>query len=222
MNFDSTILLNPNHNIYGHEILKLFLAIITGCILGLEREIRGKSAGFRTLALICLGATVFTICSYMLGVETNRDRIAANIITGVGFIGAGVIFRNNSSVSGITTAASIWISAALGMLLGIGEFALAGVSLVATLFVLYALDFIQIWIDNKFEHRHYRLVFKNACQLSTLYNQVTPLKLKIVKMKTSRKDVQTILEFEISGREKNLALFNQWLIDSEEILSFEW
>jgi putative Mg2+ transporter-C (MgtC) family protein len=87
---------------------------------------------------------------------------------------------------------------------------------------LYALDFIQIWIDNKFEHRHYRLVFKNACQLSTLYNQVTPLKLKIVKMKTSRKDVQTILEFEISGREKNLALFNQWLIDSEEILSFEW
>jgi len=222
MNFDSTVLLNPNHNIYGHEILKLFLAIVTGCILGLEREIRGKSAGFRTLALICLGATVFTICSYMLGVETNRDRIAANIITGVGFIGAGVIFRTNSAVSGITTAASIWISAALGMLLGIGEFALAALALVATLFVLYALDFIQIWIDNKFEHRHYRLVFKNTCQLSNLYNQVSPLKLKIVKMKTSRKDVQTILEFEIWGRENNLALFNQWLIDSEEVLSFEW
>jgi putative Mg2+ transporter-C (MgtC) family protein len=222
MNFDSTILLNPNHNIYGHEILKLFLAVVTGCVLGLEREIRGKSAGFRTLALICLGATVFTICSYLLGVETNRDRIAANIITGVGFIGAGVIFRNNSSVSGITTAASIWISAALGMLLGIGEFALAGISLLATLFVLYALDFIQVWIDNKFQHRRYRLVFKKDCRLSTLYDQAKPLKLKIAKTKTLRTDMQSILEFEISGREKNLALFNQWLIDSEEILSVEW
>jgi putative Mg2+ transporter-C (MgtC) family protein len=222
MNFDSTILLNPNHNIYGHEILKLFLAVVTGCVLGLEREIRGKSAGFRTLALICLGATVFTICSYLLGVETNRDRIAANIITGVGFIGAGVIFRNNSSVSGITTAASIWISAALGMLLGIGEFALAGISLIATMFILYTLDFIQVWLDNKFEHRHYRLVFKKDWRLSTLYDQAKPLKLKIAKTKTLRTGMQSIMEFDISGREINLALFNQWLIDSEEILSVEW
>jgi putative Mg2+ transporter-C (MgtC) family protein len=222
MSFDSTIILNSNHSIYGHEILKLFLAVITGCILGLEREIRGKSAGFRTLALICLGATVFTICSYLLGVETNRDRIAANIITGVGFIGAGVIFRNNSSVSGITTAASIWISAALGMLLGIGEFALAGISLLATLFILYALDFIQVWIDNKFQHRRYRLVFKKDCRLSVLHDHAMPLKLKVIKTKVSRADTQTILEFEISGRESNLTLFNQWLIDSEDILSVEW
>jgi putative Mg2+ transporter-C (MgtC) family protein len=222
MNFDSTILLNPNHSVYGHEILKLFLAVVTGCVLGLEREIRGKSAGFRTLALICLGATVFTICSYLLGVETNRDRIAANIITGVGFIGAGVIFRNNSSVSGITTAASIWISAALGMLLGIGEFALAGISLLATLFILYALDFIQVWIDNKFQHRRYRLVFKKDYRLSALYDQAKPLKLKVANPQILRADTQTILEFEISGRESNLTLFNLWLIDSEDILSVEW
>jgi putative Mg2+ transporter-C (MgtC) family protein len=213
---------SPAHNIYGNEILKLFLSVVIGCVLGLEREIRGKSAGFRTLALICLGATIFTMCSYLLGVEVNRDRIAANIITGVGFIGAGVIFRNNSSVSGITTAASIWISAALGMLIGIGEFALAGISLIATLFILYALDFIQFWIDNRFEHRHYRLVFKKDCQLSAFYDQVKPLNLKVIKIKTSRTDMQTIFEFEISGRETNLTLFNQWLLDNESILSFEW
>ena len=117
------------HHLYGDEILKMFLSILFGSILGIEREIRGKPAGFRTLALICFGATVFTICSYLLGVVDNRDRIAANIITGVGFLGAGVIFRNNGSVSGITTAASIWIAAAIGMLIGLGEFVMALVAL---------------------------------------------------------------------------------------------
>lgn len=222
MNYYSTLFLNANHNIYGNEILKLFLAVVTGCILGLEREIRGKSAGFRTLALICFGATVFTICSYSLGVVDNRDRIAANIITGIGFIGGGVIFRNNSSITGITTAASIWIAAAMGMLLGIGEYLLAGIALVGTLFILYALDFIQYWIDDKFEHRYYKLVFKQGCQVSTVYDEIKPLKLKIIKMKTLRADTQTILEFEIWGRGKDLELFNQWLMDSEAVLSFEW
>ncbi|WP_184546799.1 MgtC/SapB family protein [Mucilaginibacter sp. FT3.2] len=222
MNFYSTLFLNADHNIYGNEILKLFLALLTGCILGLEREMRGKSAGFRTLALICFGATVFTICSYSLGVVDNRDRIAANIITGIGFIGGGVIFRNNSSITGITTAASIWIAAALGMLLGIGEYLLAGIALVCTLTILYAFDFIQFWIDDKFQHRNYKLVYKKDCRLSTLYDQVSPLKLKLIKVKTVRADTQTILEFEISGKESNLALFNQWLMDNEAIQSFEW
>src|ERR1700743_1463519 len=100
--------------IYGDEILKLALSAIIGCLVGLEREVRRKPAGFRTLSLICVGATIFTICSYKLGVIDNRDRIAANIITGVGFLGAGVIFRNKDAVSGITTAATTWIAAALG------------------------------------------------------------------------------------------------------------
>ena len=104
------------------ELLKVVLSVLAGALLGLEREIRRKPAGFRTLALICLGATVFTICSYKMGGLNNADRIAANIITGVGFIGAGVIFRHNVSVSGITTAATIWVAAAIGMLIGIGYY----------------------------------------------------------------------------------------------------
>jgi putative Mg2+ transporter-C (MgtC) family protein len=103
-------IINGTHGIYGHELLKLSHSVLAGCIPGLEREIRGKSAGFRTLAMICFGATIFTVCSYLLGVEANRDRIAANIITGIGFIGAGGIFRTNSSISGITIAASTWSS----------------------------------------------------------------------------------------------------------------
>src|SRR5476651_1057610 len=120
--------------VYGDEILKVALSAIVGSLVGLEREIRRKPAGFRTLALICVGATIFTICSYKLGVDVNRDRVAANIITGVGFLGAGVIFRNGDSVSGITTASTIWIAAALGMLIGIGEYWLSILSLGVSLF----------------------------------------------------------------------------------------
>ncbi|MEB0260699.1 MULTISPECIES: MgtC/SapB family protein [unclassified Mucilaginibacter] len=218
---DADNIINGTHGIYGHELLKLSLSVLAGCILGLEREIRGKSAGFRTLALICFGATIFTVCSYLLGVEANRDRIAANIITGIGFIGAGVIFRTDSSISGITTAASIWVAAAIGMLLGIGEYSLAGISLVFALIILYALDFIQFWIDDKFAHRNYKITFRKDCPAKPLNDQVRSLKLKQTKTKILRADTQTIIEFEISGKESNLDLFNEWLIENQSILSIE-
>jgi len=211
-----------SHHIYGNELIKLPLSVIVGCIIGLEREIRGKSAGFRTLALICFGATVFTICSYLLGVQDNRDRLAANIITGIGFIGAGVIFRNNSSVSGITTAASIWIAAALGMLIGIGEYFLAGMSLIFSLLILYTLDFIQFWIDDNFQHRNYKVIFRKDCSLSAVKAQVKFHRLKITRAKVLRTDLQMILECEITGKSNHLDLFNEWLIEDPSIFSVEW
>src|ERR1700759_2252818 len=98
-------------------VIKLALAVIVGGLIGAEREYRSKSAGFRTLTLICLGATIFTIFSQYIGGLGNPDRIASNIVTGIGFVGAGVIFKGDSTskVNGITTAAMIWVTAALGM-----------------------------------------------------------------------------------------------------------
>lgn len=213
---------NLSQNLYGNEIIKLSLSVVIGCILGLEREIRGKSAGFRTLALICFGATIFTIASYLFGVEANRDRIAANIITGVGFIGAGVIFRNNSSVSGITTAASIWIAAALGMMIGIGEYLLTSISLALSLFILYALDFIQLWIDDRFQHRDYKLLFRDKNYTNEINAQLKLLKITCNLSKTLRSDDQVRFEIRIFGKESNLILFNDWLLNQEFIRSMEW
>lgn len=215
-------LTHPTQTVYGNEIAKLLISVIAGSVLGLEREIRGKSAGFRTIGLICVGATIFTICSYLLGVQDNRDRIAANIITGIGFIGAGVIFRNNSSITGITTAASIWVAAAIGMLIGIGNYPLAGIALVMALFILYALDFIQEWVDYKFQHRTYKVVFRNNYMGDLLQQKAVDLKLQLKKTKILRNDQQTIFQFTISGKESNLILLNQWLLDNQSILSFEW
>jgi putative Mg2+ transporter-C (MgtC) family protein len=207
---------------YGDEILKIALSAIIGCLVGLEREIRRKPAGFRTLALICVGATIFTICSYKLGITDNPDRIAANIITGVGFLGAGVIFRNGGSVSGITTAATIWIAAALGMLIGIGEYMLALLSLGVSLFILYALQFIQNLIDTKFQHRDYVVTYKGDWSATDFKTQLTSLKLKTRYFKETRQDHQTTFEFDITGKETDLDIFNQWLKEEDRVYMFRW
>ncbi|WP_295648731.1 MgtC/SapB family protein [uncultured Mucilaginibacter sp.] len=209
-------------NLYGDEVFKIALSAVIGCMVGLEREIRRKPAGFRTLALICVGATIFTICSYKLGVMDNRDRIAANIITGVGFLGAGVIFRNGDNVSGITTAATIWIAAALGVLIGIGEYWLAILSLGVSLFILYALQFIQNWIDDRFQHRDYLVTYKGDCDATEFKTKISDLKLKNRYFKEWRQDHQTSFEFDVTGKETNLEVFNQWLKDQDRVYTFKW
>lgn len=102
------------------DILSLVLAVIFGGVIGLERELSGKAAGLRTNLLICLGAAVFTIISKQMvqGTEGSATRIAAQIVTGVGFLGAGAIIQDRGGVHGLTTAATIWLVASIGMACG--------------------------------------------------------------------------------------------------------
>jgi len=119
--------------------LRLLLAAVLGGIIGIQREKAGKPAGLRTHVLICLGSALFTVVS-VLGFTGNVDpaRIAAGVVTGIGFIGAGVIFRGmrGDKVMGITTAASIWITAAIGIAAGAGLYIIASATALATLLVL--------------------------------------------------------------------------------------
>ena len=96
-------------------VLRLLLAAGLGALMGLQRELRGMPAGVRTIALVTMGATLFTEISLITSTE---DRIAAGIVTGIGFLGAGVIFREGYTVRGITTSATIWSAAAVGMAVG--------------------------------------------------------------------------------------------------------
>jgi putative Mg2+ transporter-C (MgtC) family protein len=97
-------------------VLRLGLAALLGAMLGLEREYRGYPAGVRTMALVCMGSALFADMSRLYG---GNDRIAAQIVTGIGFLGAGLIFREGFSVRGVTTAATIWCAAAVGIAVGI-------------------------------------------------------------------------------------------------------
>lgn len=107
-------------------LIKVALSLILGGVLGMERQYHDKPAGYATNCLICLGATLFTILSQCMG-EQGGDpgRIAAQIVTGVGFIGAGSILRDGNKISGLTTAAGVWLVAAIGMAVGYGEYILA-------------------------------------------------------------------------------------------------
>lgn len=127
-------------------LFRVVLAVLLAFIPGIERELTGKFAGLRTHILVCLGACVFTLISIYgfqttvntAGVITQNDpaRIAAQIITGIGFIGAGTVMRHGSSVSGITTAATLWVCAAIGMCCGCGEYISAITTSIVTLIVL--------------------------------------------------------------------------------------
>lgn len=118
---------------------ELILAAVLGMIIGFERWQKGKAAGMRTFALVSLGSALFTILSTEgfknLGVDFDPSRIAANIVVGVGFLGAGMIFLSGGEVRGLTTAAGLWVAASLGMAVGLGFYGLA-LSATALVFII--------------------------------------------------------------------------------------
>ena len=143
------------------DVVKILLAILLGGLVGAEREFRDKAAGFRTIIFICVGAALFTIFSIKLGGDEDPVRIAANIVSGVGFLGAGAILRGTGRIVGLTTASTIWLAAALGMGVGGGHFLLSSVATVGISIVLWIFPRIEAWIDN----------FRHACT----YEVVCPI-----------------------------------------------
>jgi putative Mg2+ transporter-C (MgtC) family protein len=130
--------------------LRLLLAAVLGASIGIEREFRRKPAGLRTNMLIALGSALFTIVSIQFAAHGGTsDRTAAQIVTGVGFLGAGAIMRSGMSVHGMTTAATILVNAAVGMAAGAGEFAIASVATLVTLIVLALLLPVEAYFERR-------------------------------------------------------------------------
>ena len=130
--------------------LRLLLAAGLGAAIGLERERHRKPAGLRTNILIAVGAALFTTLSvHLAGVGGTPDRIAAQIVTGVGFLGAGAILHSGVTVQGMTTAATIWVNAAVGMAVGAGHYAMAAVATGITLVVLTVLAPLEAWFERR-------------------------------------------------------------------------
>lgn len=209
-------------SVLADEIIKIGLSLLVGSLLGLEREYRNKPAGFRTIALICVGATLFTILSHRLGNEGNSDRVAANIITGIGFIGAGVIFKGGSRVFGLTTAATIWVAAGIGMAIGAGEYILSFIVLVVVLTVLSLFEYFQNSLDTFHKRRLYFISYNGHAFDDTIEKEMQLFKLKYKKVKEKRDKQETTVEYEVFGKQKNLNRFNDYLMESKDILGFEY
>lgn len=201
---------------------RLFLSFIIGTALGIEREYRSKAAGLRTMIVICLGSTIFTEISLSIG-GASPDRIASTIITGIGFLGAGVIFKDGLTISGITTATTIWISAALGMAVGAGEYMIAIVSSVAVLIVLTVFEKLKMWISDFHQVRIYKITLQDEVRFkSTLQAETVKLKLDYRLERDIKNETGHILICEIAGRKDQLDQLNEFLKIDSHVSAYDY
>ena len=139
---------------YQEDMYRLLAAMILGGLIGAEREYRSKATGFRTMIMICVGAALFTMISTRFG----DSRIAANIVQGIGFLGAGIIFKEESRVKGLTTAATVWAVSALGMSIGGGYYDIALVGFTLIMGSLLFLSKLSYRITRLNQTREYKVV----------------------------------------------------------------
>jgi putative Mg2+ transporter-C (MgtC) family protein len=208
---------NLGFSIATNDLIKIGIAVLCGAILGLERQYKNKTAGFRTIILICLGSTIFTLISQRAGQGVN-----INLVTGVGFIGAGVIFKDNISVNGLTTAAVIWIAAAIGMATGSGNYMLALISTVLTLLVLILFHIFEDYLDKIHHEKLLRVVFNssNFDDLLVVEDIIRKHKLELQRRLVEKKDGCLQAAIFIIGNKKNIAKLDEKLLAMPEIKSF--
>lgn len=203
------------------DLISMFISIICGGIIGFEREYKNKSAGFRTIILITLGSTIFTIVSQH-GADSD-DRISANIITGIGFIGAGVIFKDQFSVYGLTTAAVIWTSAAIGMTTGIGYHALAFVFTILTLCILMLSNHIEMLIGNLKRQQMLSVTFRNPefDQIKVLEDKLTRTGATLEQIQLSKENDFLTVVWQVSGKRECLLALHELIGRCPEVISFQ-
>ncbi len=203
------------------EVMKLLLAILAGGLIGAEREYRDKAAGFRTIIFICVGATVFTILSLKLGGEAESARIAANVVSGVGFLGAGVILRGSGRIVGLTTASTIWLAAAVGMAIGGGYIEFTSIAVGLVLVVLLIFPTLENWIDNLSHVVNYEVV----CDLEgdtyeNLKAAIKELRLQLRGAKRSKVAGELVCALEVVGRPKRHDLLVAKLLADPAVREF--
>jgi putative Mg2+ transporter-C (MgtC) family protein len=181
---------------------RLALAALFGVIVGSEREAREKAAGVRTQALVCMGATAFALVSAHVDRGVDPTRVAAQVASGVGFLGAGAIIVHRERVMGLTTAATIWLMAAVGLLVGFGEYILASGAVLLALVVMEALGFAVISHLTPHKRRVVRVIaVPTANMVETVENAVVAAGYEVPEIRTQRDnhERETIL-MEIDGK----------------------
>ena len=204
---------------YEH-IIQILASLLAGAILGLEREYHSKPAGFRTIILISVSSCLFSILSTTM---PSGDRIASNIVTGIGFIGAGVVFKEGANVRGITSAAIIWMAAAIGMCIGFGHYVLGAFVVVLVLLVMIALFKFERIFDNLYQVKVYDIHFISAdYSIEALEKEMKGLMIRFERKKIGKQNDVVNVEYNIvvspiKIREK----IDNFLINNSHIKGFE-
>jgi putative Mg2+ transporter-C (MgtC) family protein len=207
-------LLNPE------DFIKLGVALLVGGIIGAEREHHKKAVGLRTLILISVGSALFTIMSQRIGAASGGDgsRIAANIVSGIGFLGTGVILEERGRVTGLTTAATTWLVAALGMAAGAGENLLSGVAAALAFIVLLPLTKLENVLEVSTEERVYQITaeinWEKYKQLKSIFKEQG---MTIYRTKQEKREKDMVCTFEVLGTGKKHDKIVQKLMNDKEI-----
>ncbi len=190
-----------------------------GGLIGAEREYHGKSAGLRTMIMICVGSALFTMVSSRIG--GSDDRIAANIVNGIGFLGAGIIFREDNRIKGLTTAATVWAVSALGMCVGAGQYDIALISFVFILGSLLLLMGFANRIQKLNQTRDYKIVtnFQNKTldQYEELFDEYD---LHPTRSQQQRIGTEIIGHWRVNGSEQNHEKCIKRLLTDPEVKEF--
>jgi putative Mg2+ transporter-C (MgtC) family protein len=184
-----------------HDIvIRLLVAGALGAAIGVERDYHRRPAGIRTSMFVCIATALFTILSAELAHrwgDTSGTRIASNIVQGIGFLGAGAILRDSASVIGMTTAATIFVEAAIGMAVGGGLYAVAGVTTAIVLFALIVIWWVTDRYGLKGRVMMFRLTTDNAESLaSEVQRLLASMKVPMQQFRSSLAGTKSIVEFE--------------------------
>lgn len=206
------------------DVYKALLAVAAGIILGLEREMKDKVAGLKTITIICLGAALFGILSYKIGAGTNPTQIAAYVVSGVGFIGAGAIFKDGFSISGLTTAGIIWLAAAVGLAIGFGEFYLAATFMAASLIIIFITPFINQLFRTKKMTRQLTIVIarEHIVFKEEILSHLKDITIQAEEKKIALTKESIELSVEIVMREEQMKEVQEYLLAHKHITAFTY
>ncbi len=204
-----------------NDLLKAILSLCAGFVLGFEREWKDKSAGFKTISIICLGSTLFSLLSYKIGAGTSEDatRIASYVVSGIGFLGAGVIFKDGVNVNGLTTASIIWMSAAVGMAIGFGVYVIAAIFLFACFIIIVSGPMLNKYVIHNVIKVVIVSMSRNNLEVKDeLLVQLKPMA-KQVKIKKQILSAEVLtLELEVLIDKRNIRRFERAILENKHLI----
>lgn len=206
------------------DICKAFISVIAGLILGFEREMKDKSAGLKTITVICLGSTLFSIISYKLAGDGDPTRIASYIVSGIGFLGAGVIFKEGFNVYGLTTAGIIWMAAAVGMSIGFGEVYIAFTFLISAILVIYTSKYLTKHFLPQYHNKILKIRISEAhfFKKSVILQEIRNISKEVNEIALEKKDNTILLTLDLHVTNSEIEQLEIYLVENKDLEYFSY
>lgn len=205
------------------DLVKIGLALLVGGLIGSERELRDKAAGLRTMMLVCVGSAIFTLFSFRFAADGDVTRIAAAVVTGIGFLGAGVIMREGGQIKGLTTASTVWMVSALGMGIGGGEFGFVIVVTLIILFVLWAFPRLEAIMGRVSETRTYEVLSERDVDFfHDLEKMWKEHRLRIHFRRQAKSPKGRLTVWVVSGPPSQQDRATEWLFSNKKVIRFRY